>query len=397
MRGISLNLLALVASTATAQPRFAAATNIGTVDSVWSSTLKEQRPYLVYTPPSYRDTTISPQRYPVVYLLDGDAHFHSVTGLIQALGTGVNATYVIPELIVVAIPNTNRLRDMSPTKVTTGFDGKPAPEFASSGGMPAFLSFIKSELIPRIDSLYRTNTYRVFVGHSLGGITTINALYTIPEAFNAYVAIDPSLWWDNSLLLKQARKRMESPALKGKALYVAQANTLSPDDSVINTHFSGITQFDAVMKTYNTVGLRYAYKYYDQDDHGSVPLIAEYDALRFIFSGYQLSLGKALANPRSILTHFRNVSDKLGATFTPSEGTLRLLGTVAVNQDSTKAMELDEITTELYPQSYRAWNMLGSLALARGDKAKAKVAFERSLRVNPSNAATKELLKKASS
>src|SRR6185503_6006540 len=74
---------------------------IGTTDSLYSATLKENRKFLVYTPPSYSDTTYSPRRYPVLYLLDGDAHFHSVTGLLQILGTGVNATYVVPEMIVV--------------------------------------------------------------------------------------------------------------------------------------------------------------------------------------------------------------------------------------------------------------------------------------------------------
>jgi uncharacterized protein len=87
-----------------AQSRFDQAISIGRVDSIQSAHLKEQRPYLVYTPPSYRDTTTAPQRYPVLYLLDGDAHFHSVTGLIQILGTGVNGTFVVPEMIVVAIP-----------------------------------------------------------------------------------------------------------------------------------------------------------------------------------------------------------------------------------------------------------------------------------------------------
>jgi enterochelin esterase-like enzyme len=165
---------------------------IGTVDSLKSTVLNgETRKYLVYTPPSYSDTVYTPQRYPVLYLLDGDAHFHSVTGIIQILGTGVNATYAVPEMIVVAIPNTNRLRDMSPTKVTTGLDGKPAPGMASSGGMGNFLSMIKTELIPAIDAKYRTSPYRVFVGHSLGGITVIQALYTMPETFNAYIAIDP--------------------------------------------------------------------------------------------------------------------------------------------------------------------------------------------------------------
>src|SRR5687767_9442084 len=115
------------------------AVTIGTADSIWSATLNENRRFLVYTPPSYKDTTYLPRRYPVLYLLDGDAHFHSVTGLIQILSTGVNGTFVLPEMIVVAIPNTNRSRDMTPTKVDRDIQGRPSPALASTGGMANFL------------------------------------------------------------------------------------------------------------------------------------------------------------------------------------------------------------------------------------------------------------------
>lgn len=99
-----------------AQNRFQQATNIGRVDSIRSATLNEHRPFIVYTPPSYSDTTVVPARYPVLCLLDGAEHFNAVSGLIQALGTGVNGTFAIPEMIVVAIPTgcPNRTRDLTP-------------------------------------------------------------------------------------------------------------------------------------------------------------------------------------------------------------------------------------------------------------------------------------------
>ena len=294
MQLVARALLILLVPAAALRPQ--ATTNsvtIGAVDTMWSATLKENRRYLVHTPPSYNDSTFQPRHYPVLYLLDGDAHFHSVTGLIQILGSGVNATFVLPEMIVVAIPNTNRTRDMTPTRVERGMPGNPQATFAASGGMSNFLSFIKNELIPRVEEKYRTAPYRVFVGHSFGGITAINALYTIPETFNAYVAIDPSLWWDSRVLLKQARERFSKPGLAGRTLYVAQANTIQPGDTTLNAHFNAILQFNGILESFNKSGLRYAYKYYPGDSHGSVPLIAEYDALRFIFDSYNVPLGIA--------------------------------------------------------------------------------------------------------
>jgi predicted alpha/beta superfamily hydrolase len=394
MRLMTGLVLALLPAAASAQAPYAKATTIGKVDSVMSTVLKENRRFLVYTPPSYDDTTFAPQRYPVLYLLDGDAHFHSVTGLLQILGTGVNGTFVLPEMIVVAIPNTDRTRDMTPTNVTVGFDGKPQPFLKTSGGMGNFFTFMKSELIPQIDARYRTTPYRVFVGHSLGGITTINALYSIPETFSAYVAIDPSLWWDNSMLLRKAKDYFSTAKLQGKALYVAQANTVNPDDTTRNAHFEGIVKFNGVMERHNQSGVRYAYKYYDKDDHGSVPIIAEYDALRFIFDGYKVDLARVLASPASLRDHFTRVSANLGTPFTPSERMVGMMGQFALGQDTTKAMEFYQMAIDLYPNSHRGYDRLGDLWKAKGDQKKARAFYEQSLARNPNNKYAKDMLGK---
>ena len=101
-----LLLVLLVPAITRAQATQAAAPGtivIGHTDSIWSPTLKENRKYIVYTPPGYAPSSYQARAYPVLYLLDGDAHFHSVTGLVQFFSTGINGTYVLPEMIVVAI------------------------------------------------------------------------------------------------------------------------------------------------------------------------------------------------------------------------------------------------------------------------------------------------------
>jgi predicted alpha/beta superfamily hydrolase len=367
---------------------------IGKVDSIWSPTLKEQRRFLVYTPPSYNDSTYLPQKYPVLYLLDGDAHFHSVTGLLQILGTGVNGTFVVPEMMVVAIPNTDRTRDLTPSHVEKDSQGKPQPFLKTSGGMPNFFRFLQTELIPRIDSTYRTAPYRVFVGHSLGGITTINAHYTIPEAFNAYVAIDPSLWYDNRLLLRQAKDVVSKPGLSGRSLFVGQANTMSADDTTENVHFASIVRFNEVVRSYNKSGLRYDYKYYPADDHGSVPMIAEYDALRFIFAGYRLDFAKALDKPQYLTEHFTDISAQLGYKVLPSERMIDMLGHFALNRDTTKALEYFRMNAELYPSSPKVYDALGDGWMAKGDFKQAIGWYEKSLALRPNNQRAKDMIKK---
>jgi hypothetical protein len=346
----------------------------------------------VYTPPSYTDTISAPQHYPVLYLLDGDAHFHSVSGLVQILGTGVNGTVAIPGMIVVAIPNTDRTRDLTPTHSTTGLGGQPNAALENSGGNPAFFTFLEDELIPHIESRFRTMPYRVFVGHSLGGITVLNALYTMPETFDAYVAIDPSLWWDDETLLRQAKDYFSSARLDGKALYVAQANTIQPDDTTANPHFSAIARFNAVMRAYDRSGIRYAFRYYDDDDHGSVPLISEYDALRFIFADYRVPLQRVIAEPAFLMEHFQSASERLGETFRPSETLVRRLAQAMLGQDTTKAIAFGEIRVELYPESSRAYEFLGDVWAAKGDVEKARVYYEDALARSPDDDAIREKL-----
>jgi predicted alpha/beta superfamily hydrolase len=371
------------------------AVTIGVTDSVWSATLKEHRRYLVYTPPSYNDTIYLPRRYPVLYLLDGEAHFHSVTGLIQILGSGVNGTFVLPEMIVVAIPNTNRGRDMTPTKVDRDLSGRPNPTLAAnSGGMANFLTFIEKELIPRVEQSYRTAPYRVFVGHSLGGITTINALYTMPTTFNAYVAIDPSLWWDNRLLLRQARERFGKPGLEGRTLYVAQANTIQPGDTTPNVHFNSIVQFNSILESFNGSGVRYAYKYYPADSHGSVPMIAEYDALRFIFESYNLPLLVAVERASYLTDHYARASSILGYKIDPPEPIVDMVARFAMGRDTTVAQRLLELNASLYPTSGNVHVALGNFWLAKKDSAQALGHFERAVVLRPGLARAKEMVGK---
>ena len=86
---------------------------IGKIDSVQSNILDENRKIWVHVPDGAANNK---ERFPVVYLLDGDAHFSSVVGMIQQLST-VNGNMMCPKMIVVGIPNTDRTRDLTPTHV----------------------------------------------------------------------------------------------------------------------------------------------------------------------------------------------------------------------------------------------------------------------------------------
>jgi predicted alpha/beta superfamily hydrolase len=136
---------------------------IGKIDSVYSKILNEQRKVWIYTPDMTSGLRDSTRHYPVVYLLDGDAHFTSVTGLIQQLSQA-NGNTVYPEMIIVAIPNTDRTRDLTPTHIVSDLPNMDSNFSKTTGGGENFVSFIEKELMPHIDSMYLTEPYRILIG-----------------------------------------------------------------------------------------------------------------------------------------------------------------------------------------------------------------------------------------
>lgn len=158
---------------------------IGKIDTLTSTVLNEQRKIWVYVPESADESLYTKETYPVVYLLDGDAHFYPTVGMVHQLST-VNGNTVSPKMIVAGIPNTNRMRDLSPSKPNPGDDPlMPPAMLPNTGGGENFMKFIETELIPYVEANYPTEPYRTFVGHSLGGLMVMHAFLKTPELFNA--------------------------------------------------------------------------------------------------------------------------------------------------------------------------------------------------------------------
>src|SRR3954447_1953382 len=185
-------VLLLISSAAIAQPA------TGTVKrfSIKSTVLGEDRIILVRTPAGYETNKVS---YPVLYMTDGDAHMRHTASTIEFLTQNGR----IPDLIVVGVTNTDRTRDLTPAKPGDK-DAAGNLRWPTSGGADNFLKFFETELIPEIEKEYRVQPYRILAGHSLGGLFAIHSMITKPGLFNSYIAVSPSLQWENGEALKRA-------------------------------------------------------------------------------------------------------------------------------------------------------------------------------------------------
>lgn len=381
---------------------------IGIIDSVYSKTLGENRKIWVYVPNSNESGIYSKQKYPVVYLLDGDAHFYSVVGMIQQLSS-VNGNTICPQMIVVGIPNTDRTRDLTPTHVDVDLPFMDSSFSKNSGGGENFISFIEKELMPHVDSVYPTQPYKMLIGHSFGGLAVINILVHHPYLFNSYVAVDPSMWYAKRKLLNEAKQAFAKNDYSGKALFIGIANTMNPgmdtvkvkkDTSAFTSHIRSILELSKYAKLNKQNHLKFDYKYYKDDDHSSSVLISEYDALRFIFRFYPLKLtaddyrdmNKAVI--KKIETHYQTISKEFGFTVNPPEDIVNNFGYQALNlKNLDNAEYLFKLNTTNYPESANSFDSLGDLYAAKGDKAKAIESYKKALSLKEV-AETREKLKK---
>ena len=356
----------------------------GFEETISSKILGQQRKVWIHIPNSNGGNKIKDRgNYPVIYLLDGSENFNTVVSITEHMAE----SNLCPPMIVVGILHQNRLVDL-----TTGTD-KELPDVV--GGGEKFMSYVEKELILYIDANYPTTSYKTFIGHSLGGLTVMNTFLHNPKLFNSYVSLDASLWWNNQKAVKEAKTILPTQNYKGKTLYMAMANRLERgvDTLSVQKDTSGTTglirsnlEFIKDLSKNKKNQLRFKYKFYEDDNHPSVRLIGEYDALRFIFEFYKLKIyDSELKNPdfkldSLLVAHYKNVSENMGYIVKPGESQINNLGYQMMGaKQLTKAETLFKLNTTNYPESANCYDSLGDLYLEKGDKAKAIETFKKAL------------------
>jgi predicted alpha/beta superfamily hydrolase len=263
---------------------------IGHIEKIYSDSLQQWRELFIHLPQSYNKN--KEKEYSVVYLLDGELHFDYVVSMINQLSS-VNKNDVIPEMIVIGIKNINRWNDLTPEK-DTFFK-------IETGNSAKFTDFIEFELMPYVDKRYRIKEGSTIIGHSLGGLFVIHTMINSPNLFDNYLSIDPTLWWLSNKYLNIYLEKFDKIDYSNKKLYFAMANGLLPgtdintirnDTTVDSYHMRSMLTFqdDFHKQSINKLGVES--KYYEKETHGSLPLIATYDALRFFFKKPDKSQGE---------------------------------------------------------------------------------------------------------
>ncbi|MHA6288748.1 alpha/beta hydrolase [Maricaulis sp. CAU 1757] len=239
----------------------------GVSHTLHSDILGAERTINVWLPPRWEDGETP---YDVLYVLDGglEQDYPHIAGLAQL---GVLSWQYKP-LIVVGIETKTRTRELtSPPQ-----DARYVSAFEGAGGAEYFRRYIAEEVIPFIETTYRTGERRALMGESLAGLFVVETLLQAPDLFDDWIAISPSLWWDDQRVAREAAGHLASGDRGGDRVYLSMADeggTMQAGLDMVLEALAGTAEGPAV---------RYVDRS-ESDTHSTIYHGAALDALRWLY------------------------------------------------------------------------------------------------------------------
>ena len=383
---VALIGLAISSHTAYSQaPKPSYLLQVGVKDSVFSKVLDEQRDFWVQLPPGFNPE--SKMDYPVIYLLDGGAQMGALAAVYNYY-----SGHHLPDMILVGISNrTNRTRDLTTSEVKFRNGGEVRE---ATGGAEAFTRFLETELIPYVNAKYPASSFRTLIGHSYGGLFAISTLVNHPQLFDNYIAIDPSLDWDDQKLMKEAKSALKEGEFRGTSLFIALSagqlhmldesvtlDNVMQDTSEYSLFGRSIIELSAFAEGQPQNGLNFSWQAYPIDYHWTIPLPAMRDGLIRQFEWYQLQSPTKYSTPATPLDELlalvkqreKVLKEHFGYPYPPMpEELFNQTGYMYLQMGQVeKSHAFFKMGIEYYPKSPNAYDSMADYYESQGDYANA--------------------------
>ncbi len=340
-----------------------------------SKILSQRRKIFIYKP---QIDTFSKTPLPVLYMMDGE-NIRMVAGIVDSLINNGD----FPPMIIVGIANykDERTNDLSPVPLTTNqyFTA------TKSGGGNLFLKFIKDEVIPLVNKDYKTSNEKILFGHSLGGLMSVYCLFMYPELFNNYIAVSPSLWWENEFMMQKADSLFKIKNYTNKNIFIS--------DGTEDPNFKFVPKFDSLLQKNKQSGLEHKYTTYKNETHNSQLVKATQDGIRFIIEKWIPS--KTDTTAEMVVKFYANRSKQSGFQELPPEQLINTMGHTCLSNPTKidEAVNFFELNAKNYPESFTVFDSLGDGYRAKKDNAKAIKAYKKAIDINPKSMETIKKMK----
>lgn len=294
--------------------------------------------------------------YPVLYLMDGDYNFQTMTGVVESL-SGLSGN--IPDMIIVGIAGAGG--SYYRTNAT------PSEFDQVKGRANEVMDLIEKKIQPYIKTHYRASNFEILAGHSLGGLFTTNYFLQRPEVMDHYIATDPSIWWGNKQILGIADSLLSTRQQWESHLYISLAESRQ----------MAVREMVGVLDKYDPAESYWSYYHFPEETHGSVGIPTVRTALRDIFKGYSIAKDDIynMSSAKQFIDHFSKQSQKWDSQILIPSGNLGSILYHFISQDKWDDVQVLEKTIIAdFPASANSyWLQKGKVLeyMAKADEAEA--------------------------
>ena len=294
-------------------------------------------------------------------MLDGKYYKNTAQGIIS----GFYNNGVMPDTILVTIDNEDRIRDYTPSPHKT-YEG-------ATGGADPFLDYIEQEMIPLVESKYRTSDFRILVGHSLGGLFSLHALHSRPGFFTAHFALSPPLHWGKKGTVKKLKAYLSSQTELKQFLYMNLGDE-GVNAANNNSQFmrGGFLEFRDFLSNSKPKYFRIKAELMDTQPPAATNIIGIVHGTRELYRNWSVPFAAMDAGRAGISQHFKRLSEDLYYEISPRKGSVNFASEYLIQgqNEVDKGMDLLKFNLELYPESSwvnlaKGYQHIGDITLAK--------------------------------
>lgn len=334
------------------------------IHTINSAVLNEQRTVVVQLPKSYQ---ANPNKvYPVIYRLDGAGNIPLISAVMERLQNDNRA----PEVIIVAIENTNRLRDLYPT-----VNKEPQGPVGEGGGAAKFLAFIEQELMPLINKSYRSHNFNVIAGASAAGVFALYTMQANPELFQAHIAYSPAVWWNYGAPVKAAKSFINKSKDLNNYVYI----NIGEEAGLMRERYNELQQ---ALQSNSLPNLRFFSDAFNNVSHNLTSVAGSFNAYHNLFLPKQMPMSALSDDIESIDVYYKKLSQQWGEQIAPPDRAVRSLGyNLTGSKQFTRAIEVFKYNIKNHPKSVDALSALSYGYEMQGDTRQALEQMESALAI----------------
>ena len=336
--------------------------------TIKSEYLKQERTINVFLPEGYECSKAS---YPIVFVTDGSVLTNYIHGLF------IYNWDIYPPVIIVGINQINRGKELVPQEGSKIYEN--------------FSNFVNKELLPRIESDYRSNGLNILIGHSFGGYFSLVCMLENPK-INYAISISPTIWGRYEKNIDLTLKEYSSVNQNKIYFGIAEGDH--------KTLKKGVIKLNDFVKNNSKLKIESNIEEYSNEDHNSSILIGARKGLNKIFKNWPTVFPTEKWNKMSekkdasiFYNYFHNISKKTKKNIIPSEEDYNSLGYFYLGENKiTEAIEIFNKNMFLYPCSSNVYDSLGEAYEKNNNLKKALRSYRKAVKIEKKTGRDKSLI-----